>query len=332
MPTPDRLERLLNLLATLIDAERPLSREELLGTIPGYGRSKEGARRSFERDKDLLRALGVPLVTEPLDPMRADQVGYRVPRELYELPDPGLDEAELAALRLAAAAVHLEGEWTSAAVTQALRKLGGAVSAGTGPKTAIEARLATYPVSLEVASRVFEGLLQRQRLSFTYGDLTRQVDPWRLSVKRGRWYLTAFDHLRVAPRSFRLDRIRPPVELLEPPGAFEPPASLPGGPLPAWVVGEAPPVVVEVRFDPEHARRALAELGPSAQATTSPDGDVVVRVEVSDLGAFRSFVLGYLEHAEVLSPPAFRQMVIAWLEDIAGPEGAEPLASPRRGG
>ena len=54
--------------------------------------------------------MGIPVVTEPIDPSRPDAgTGYRVPRDLYELPDAGLDEDELVALGLAASAVAFEG-------------------------------------------------------------------------------------------------------------------------------------------------------------------------------------------------------------------------------
>ena len=76
--------------------------------------------------------MGLPLATEPLDPSHPDEVGYRIPREQYELPDPGLDEDELAALRLAAAAVQLEGAWGRDATVRALRKLAGAATGDTG--------------------------------------------------------------------------------------------------------------------------------------------------------------------------------------------------------
>ncbi|MBO0729923.1 MAG: hypothetical protein J2P57_11740, partial [Acidimicrobiaceae bacterium] len=106
----DRLERLVNLVAALLDADVPLSRDQLQTRVGGYAGDPATARRNFERDKDLLRQMGLPLVTEALDPGRPDeQFGYRIPRDRYELPDPGLDDEEVAALRLAASAVRLEG-------------------------------------------------------------------------------------------------------------------------------------------------------------------------------------------------------------------------------
>src|ERR1700757_3710405 len=107
----DRLERLVNLVAALIDTPHPLTRQAIHQRIDGYSDDPEAFRRNFERDKDLLRQMGLPLTTEPVDPSHPEEVGYRIPREEYELPDPGLDENELAALRLAAAAVQLDGAW-----------------------------------------------------------------------------------------------------------------------------------------------------------------------------------------------------------------------------
>src|SRR5947209_3517004 len=122
----DRLERLVNLVAALIDTPRALTREDIRQRIDGYSEDPDAFRRNFERDKELLRQMGLPLVTEPLDPNHPDDIGYRIPREEYELPDPGLDEHELTALRLASAAMQVDGDWGRDASVRALRKLGGA--------------------------------------------------------------------------------------------------------------------------------------------------------------------------------------------------------------
>jgi predicted DNA-binding transcriptional regulator YafY len=37
---------------------------------------------------------------------------------------------------------------------------------------------------------------------------------------------------------------------------------------------------------------------------------------VSNRDAFRSFVLGFLEHAEVLSPPELRDDMVRWLTSM----------------
>ena len=57
-----KIERLLNLVSALLDAEKPLSRQSIRERIPGaYSENDESFRRTFERDKDELRALGIPI-------------------------------------------------------------------------------------------------------------------------------------------------------------------------------------------------------------------------------------------------------------------------------
>jgi hypothetical protein len=41
-----------------------------------------------------------------------------------------------------------------------------------------------------------------------------------------------------------------------------------------------------------------------------------VEVPCANLPAFRSWVLGFVEHAEVLGPPDVRNDVIAWLRRV----------------
>jgi len=112
----DRLERLLNLVAALIDTDRPLTAEEIAERVPGFPPPGPTFKRAFERDKATLRSMGVPLDVVVLDPLNAESPqGYRVRRQRYELPDPGLEPDEVAALHLAATSVRLDGGDATAA-------------------------------------------------------------------------------------------------------------------------------------------------------------------------------------------------------------------------
>jgi predicted DNA-binding transcriptional regulator YafY len=44
---------------------------------------------------------------------------------------------------------------------------------------------------------------------------------------------------------------------------------------------------------------------------------VVVGLQVTNVAAFRSFVVGLLDGAEVLAPPELRAEVVDWLEQLA---------------
>src|SRR5437764_1123194 len=167
----DRLERLINLTAALLEAERPLTADELHQRLPGYAENAGAFRRAFERDKDVLREMGVPLVLEPVDPVSQPGVeGYRIAKGDAYLKAPAPDPDELARL------------------------------------------------------------------------------------------LVDADH---------------------------------GG----WAVGQ---------------------VGADAVESRDEDGSEVLAVTVTNRGAFRSFVLGFLDHAEVLDPPDLRDDLVSWLEQLCG--------------
>ncbi|HLH47226.1 MAG TPA: WYL domain-containing protein [Acidimicrobiales bacterium] len=308
----DRLERLVNLVAALIDAPRPLTREELRSRVGGYSDDDDAFRRNFERDKDTLRQMGLPLATSPLGRDRTeDQTGYRIPRERYELPDPGLNDEELTALRIAASAVRMEGAWGGdAVVASALRKLAAPAPAAHDVEVAELA-------GGEAVVTAFAAIADRRRLRFRYRGEERLVDPWRLAYRGGQWYLSGLDHGREAERLFRLDRVEGGVEADGEPGAFERPAAARAVAPAPWRLGEEPEIRAVVVVDAEQAAWARPAAGAGDTVEERPDGSVVLGLRVTNRAALRSFVLGFLDHAEVVAPPDLRHEVVAWLEGIA---------------
>src|SRR5262249_7373605 len=117
----DRLERLTNLVATLLDTRRPLTLEEIREPVPGYPDDKGSYRRALERGQDTMRGIGIPVRLEAIDSFGPEQ-GYRIPPDEYYLPSLDLTPDEQAALHVAVTAVRLEG---GPAPTEALLKIGG---------------------------------------------------------------------------------------------------------------------------------------------------------------------------------------------------------------
>ncbi len=319
----DRLERLVNLVAALLDAQRPLSRDELRRRVGGYTGEAETFRRTFERDKDVLRQMGMPLVTEPLDPERPDaQVGYRIPRERYELADPGLDADELAALRLAASAVAVEGAWGRDATTTALRKLAGTATSSSSP--GVEGGATTQAEGVAILSggdqvvAAFAAVAERRPVTFAYRGAVRRVDPWRLSYRKGQWYLSGFDHDRGEERLFRLDRVDGAIEGTGPAGSFERPAARATAAPAPWRLGDGAETMVRIAVDAPWARWVIDEVGAEAVEEGRADGSIIFALGVTNTDGLRSFVLGLLDHAEVLSPPPVRQAVVSWLTELVG--------------
>ena len=97
-----KTERLLNLVICLLATRRYLSAEQIRQTVAGYEELGDDAfKRKFERDKEDLRDLGIPLETGS-DSVFDDEPGYRIRRDDYSLPDIAFEPAELAVLGVAA--------------------------------------------------------------------------------------------------------------------------------------------------------------------------------------------------------------------------------------
>lgn len=303
----NRLERLINLVAALLAAERPLSAEELRHRVPGYSEDKLAFRRAFERDKETLRDLGVPVVIETLAGSDPPVEGYRVPKDAYYLPDPDLADDELAALHLAASAVRVD----VANGVQALWKLGGEV-AEAGPVPAV----AALPGADHLVP-LFGAISGRRVTTFGYRGRPRRVDPRRLSFRSGHWYLAAHDEDAGEERMYRLDRIEPPIGLGAPGSAAPLPADAPPSATPPpWELGGDAPVTAHLLVDAEQAGWAEGHVGHDAVVERREDGAVVLAVRVTNRDAFRSFVLGFLDHAELLGPPELRADLVGWLEAL----------------
>ncbi len=294
----NKLERLLNLTAALLAADRPLTAEELRVRIGGYPETKSAYHRAFERDKDDLRAMGLPLRVESVPGVDPPVDGYRIRRSDYAGTELRFEPDELAALHLATNLIRLDGDDT------ALRKIGrtGTAAVDEVGKVPFDDTLAT----------LIGAAAERRAVSFRYGDTDRVVEPWRLSFSRGHWYLDGFDRVRSSERLYRVDRLQGSVQLAgpaeQPVGSVSDPLDLRG-----WELGDAAPISAKVRFDADQAAWARHILG---EVEDEPGGGVVATLEVRNTAAFRSFVLSFLDHAEVLEPESLRHDIIEWLEAL----------------
>ena len=310
-PSAQRLSRLLNLYALLTETTRPLTAREIREQLDADPDQSDAAfRRSFERDKEELRALGIELrIEEVVTDADVPEQGYLVPRSARSLRVPDLEADEAAALQLAVSLVRLEG----ADGATGLWKVGAAGDAPTSQEG-----IAALPAHPQLGP-LFTAVAERRTTQFTYRDEQRTVDPYRLDFSRGRWYLLAFDHDRAAERWFRLDRMTGTPKLGARDGYRTPETGVAGSVPDPWSLPVDDPVVARVAVDAVVAPIVRSLLGEEAVVEESDDGGLVVELEVSHRDGFRSFVLGFLEHVEVLSPPELRAHVVDWLRAGAGP-------------
>lgn len=299
-----KLERLLNLTAALLETERPLTADDIHRRIEGYPPAQASFHRAFERDKDDLREMGIPISLTPIPGTDPPVEGYRIRKEDYYLRDPGLEPDELAALHLAGSTVRLDGLGGA----EALRKLGGATAAGDGDHP-----LASVPTDPRLAI-LYSAVTERNVVSFTYREQTRTLEPWRLDFVRGRWYISGFDRDREGERNFRLDRIEGDIDVVDT-HAFERPDTTAGIHRQPWELGDEPPQTARLLVDPDQAAWARHHIGDPVEVRD--DGSIVLEVAVTNEEAFRSFVLTFLEHAEILEPRHLRDDMVAWLRRLA---------------
>ncbi len=304
-----KLERLLNLTALLLETPRPLAAQEIRERLAAYPEDTDAFRRAFERDKDDLRTMGVPLAVQEVPGVVPAVDGYRIPKDRYYLRDPGLTPDELAALRLASSVVRLDG----VSASEGLLKLGGLVGE---PGDAAGQAVGHLPASN--VGPLFGAIAGQVPVRFGYRGEDRTVDPHRLDFQRGRWYLSGYDHARRGERVFRLDRFDGPALVLGGPRFERPAVAVPGVQLEPWQLGEGDPVEARVLVDAAQAPWLVQHLGASSVVEERADGSVVVAMTVTNRDNFRSFVLTFLDHAEVLAPADLRADVVAWLQTQVG--------------
>lgn len=313
----DRLERLTNLVLVLLDTSRPMTLQEIADSVAGYPDGGEARRQAFERDKHLLRVEGVIISVEPSE---AGVLGYRIKPDEYYLPELALSPEEQAALNLAVAGIHL----SDGSGREGLLKLGILEDEGGAPF----AFLPSVP-SLGV---LHQAIRDRAAVRFAYRGEEREVDPYQLLFRGGWWYLVGHDHGRLAVRTFRVDRMEsePSAGL---PGSFGSRADLGQAAqvlAEPWRLGEGQVVTAEVAVEAPLAAQVVAELGPHSVVERDALGGVVVRLEVANPDAFRSWIVGLLDHAYVVGPPELRREVREWLSAVAGSQRPEQasLAQP----
>jgi predicted DNA-binding transcriptional regulator YafY len=293
--------RLLELLS-LLQARREWCGAELAERL-------DVGSRTVRRDIERLRRLGYPVSATP-----GAGGGYRLGAGAT-LPPLLLDQEEAVAVAVGlrtAASAGVEGiEETS---VRALAKLEQLLPAAVRRRVAaLGAATVPYPgsgplVDPEVLATIAAASRDRQRLRFSYRDhrgepSTRVVEPHRLVHTGRRWYLLAWDARREDWRTFRVDRIQPP---LSPDTRFalrEPPAQ----DIAAYVAGSIS--ATRDRYQAQVILRApAAELAgrvPHRFGTLVPidEHSCLLRASSDWLGGLAIYIAGIGVDFEVLEPP-----------------------------
>ncbi|MEZ0227295.1 MAG: helix-turn-helix transcriptional regulator, partial [Planctomycetota bacterium] len=330
----------------------PVPISSIIGRVAGYddGATRDSLLRRFERDKQVLRDMGVPVEYDA--PSSFSPEGYRIPKETYYLGEVTVPEngAQILSAIFTAAQRGPAGDLADD-LRSALLKLG--FEAGEDPAEALmadssdEDPVLGQQIDLKFGSSALigrnletlaEAVLRRKRIAMKYYTIhrdevvSREVDPYGLGYagqawNKGAWYLVGHCRLRDAPRVFKVDRIKGSVKMVktssetpdfERPQGFQVREHLGKA---RWEMrelavalggGPARAEDVVVRF-PQGVAAAIRELVPSARVENEDGESTVLRFHVQERRAFCRFLLPYANQLEVVSPAEVREA----LRDLA---------------
>jgi proteasome accessory factor B len=312
---PPKSERLLNLVILLLVARNYTTKEQIRALMEPYRVSTDEAfDRMFERDKDDLRALGIPLETGFVDKFFEDEQGYRIKRDAFELPSIDFTAEEVAVLGLAARVWRHAG--LAAATSDALVKLKAAgLSFDREQLDQVQPTLAAEEPSFEA---MWQATVHRTPVRFDYRRAgqrdasTRHLEPWGVVTAQGRWYVAGLDTDRGEPRMFRLSRIVSEVTPTGNAGSFTVPDGTDLRALSQTLTPLQPDrtAVVLARAGAANGLRRRAEV--LATDVTGPDGSEPwdrLEVPYGSGSDFTGELLGYADAVIVESPLELRASV-----------------------
>lgn len=319
-------ERLFSLVLALLATESGLTKNEILSTVQGYrqryrsGGDNANLERQFERDKDDIRDLGVPLETldSPGDAGNNQTLRYRIPRGAYELPQDITFSSDETTLLNLAAMVWREGS-LSGESRRALLKLRSLGVVADEPVIGYAPRLRLRDSAFEPLSSALEKHLIVRFDYLKPGEdaaREREVIPLALVQYQGRWHLSAEEvsgnEEHGAHKTYLLRRIVGPVTtgkvVAAHPGDHA--AAALAGLEAVWEDGVAD---VQVVRDSDAATR-LANRRGTERLDGDVEGEERLRLHWVDANILADELAGFGPEVLVLSPTWLRDAVVSRLE------------------
>ena len=300
-----KAERLINLTIALLAANRYLKKSEIFKSVEGYSGTADSMDRMFERDKNELRSLGIDISVGDIDPLFDDEPGYRIFKDSYGFQLKDLEPADVALLSVAAKLWNdsvLGADAQSSLIT--LESLG---------LTETQDSTLTFSYRYENPTlnlgKIEEAILITKSIKFNYrdSDLIREVEPYRIALWRGFWYLIGKDIDKNDVRIFKVSRISGEVSItkkdFKPPREFNVSEQLPSG--------DNYEVILKVANDKSVVLRNLGEV-----IGTEGDEDLV-RIYFSDHGEALRELLRHGNNVKVESPKELKDTYRKTLEVLA---------------
>ena len=311
-----KTERLLSLVVCLLSARRYLTAGQIRDAVPGYPETFDAFKRMFERDKDELRELGIPLETGTNRDRRGSRLpdlaaGLRAARDQARARRGGRTRPGRPGLAPGRAGRGRAGRPAEAA--------GGGIDAEETTQPGIEPRLQTGEAAF---LPLWQAVRDRRPVAFDYqaagraAAQRRNLEPWGVVNRYGRWYVAGFDRDRGEERVFRLSRIDGQVSFTGPPGSVTVPAGVDvhktvqdtGG---AAAAGRTAVLRIRARA-PGYGLRRRAQLGPAGPGQGT--AGTWSQAPFSDAGWYADYIASFGADVVVLEPVDLREAVIRRLK------------------
>ncbi|MBT8479303.1 MAG: WYL domain-containing protein [Gemmatimonadetes bacterium] len=375
-----KTQRWLDLIAFLVGRKLPVEVDKIMEAVPAYtekymegdDKARETVRRMFERDKDELKKLGIPIETVPLSLHYGAEVvqAYRLSNSDFYLPylkliSPDGSDA-VPPPHAGSGQVHLSMphvsvlhdslshvSWIPSSplkreADSALRKLTFDLSDSFRKPDFASVLYVDRPGAGEIRARVralSDALLARKRVRFTYHglergeDTERHVAPYGLLFQRGHWYLVGHDDTRDDLRVFRLGRMEDPRANSKSPKKpdYEIPADFSLDAYrerDAWELGSEDDRTLEARVLFEFPTSLWADRnGYGRLEEEMPDGSQVRAFEIRQVSPFLRWILSLEGRARITAPAALAQGLRSLAREVlAVYEASAAAASAAAGG
>jgi proteasome accessory factor B len=311
-------ERLFSLVLALLATQIGLSKNDILSTVQGYrqsfveGGNNDNLERKFERDKDDLRDLGIPVeaIDTPGEPGNNQNTRYRIPRSGYGFPAEIRFTPEEVSLLGLAAMVWREGS-LSGESRRALLKIHSLGAEANEPVLGYSPRVSVRDTAFQPLN---VALAKNAVVTFDYlkpgqsAARSRIVEPRALVQHQGRWYLYGKEPSADRSKTFLLRRIVSAVKqtgtVVEAPAGEQTVAAL----TELDALWRAQLAIVDAVAGSDAAQR----LGKRKGTTQTASGSLALHY--SDLNLVADELAACGPEVHVVSPPELRSAVLERLQ------------------
>jgi proteasome accessory factor B len=322
----NRTERLLDLITYLLNAKEPVSWRKIKNHFPeDYARGvEESNQRKFERDKAELISLGIPIDYQGGSEVQKE--GYLIQKDNLFLPELEFRPEEFSLLMLSAEAVRENESFPYRdQLESALHKI-----------ISLQKQIHPAPQELTISysqgnkrnlqssfiHKIQDALDRRKSIKIKYHAFStrertdRDVDPYGLIFRKGKWTMVAWDHLREDIRTFVVTRIEELEVNQKKPGT-------PDYQIPEhfslqtyqnqqpWELQIHPSVEVTLQISEHRVNELMPQLSKAANL-----GQGTFRLQVTNQSGLISWLLSQKTDVQVLEPAELNHRICEVLQAL----------------